>query len=165
MTRKRMDHSFAAGAALAIIITGVLAMAQNDTPCLIGYTELRTDVPGGRAANVMTERACVVRADGTGRRELAPKLVANANTWTQFAGWSPDGKQAIVACGWESSENATWEEEHKTFRMVPGAWLLDCYLVDIETGQPFNFAPQWSPDGEWVAFVAGEAVELMRVSL
>ena len=26
----------------------------------------------------------------------------------------------------------------------------------IETGQPFNFAPQWSPDGAWLLFLAGE---------
>lgn len=26
----------------------------------------------------------------------------------------------------------------------------------IETGQPFNFAPQWSPDGSHLLFVAGE---------
>jgi len=26
----------------------------------------------------------------------------------------------------------------------------------IETGHPFNFAPQWSPDGEWLMFVSGE---------
>jgi Tol biopolymer transport system component len=105
---------------------------------LIGYTELRTNLPGGRAANVMTSRAMVVRADGTGRRELAPELIANANTWTQFAGWSPDGRCAIVNSGWESSDNAAWEEEHRTFRMVPGAWLLDCYLIDLATGKATN---------------------------
>ena len=26
----------------------------------------------------------------------------------------------------------------------------------IETGQPFNFVPQWSPDGTWLLFLAGE---------
>lgn len=26
----------------------------------------------------------------------------------------------------------------------------------IETGNPFNFSPQWSPDGEWLLFVSGE---------
>lgn len=116
----------------------MMARAGENGTRLIGYTEHRTDVPGGRAANVFTMRACVVRADGTGRRELAPEHVTNANSWTQFAGWSPDGRKAIVQCGWESSENATWEEEHKQFRMVPGAWLLDICLVDIATGQATN---------------------------
>jgi Tol biopolymer transport system component len=105
---------------------------------LIGYTEHRTDLPGGRAANVFTMRACVVAADGSGSRELAPQLVTDANTWTQFAGWSPDGRQAIVNRGWESSENAAWEEEHRTFHMVPGAWLLDCYLVEPDNGRATN---------------------------
>ncbi|MBX3423305.1 MAG: PD40 domain-containing protein [Pirellulaceae bacterium] len=26
----------------------------------------------------------------------------------------------------------------------------------IDTGHPFNFAPQWSPDGQWLLFVSGE---------
>jgi Tol biopolymer transport system component len=26
----------------------------------------------------------------------------------------------------------------------------------VETGNPFNFAPQWSPDGKWLLFVSGE---------
>ena len=239
-------------AVLAMLMGGaIMAAAQDDGTRLIGYTEHRTDVPGGRAANIFTMRACVVRADGTGRRELAPQLVTNANSWTQFAGWSPDGKKAIIACGWESSENAAWEEEHKAFRRIPGAFLLDSYLVDmatglatnltaverishynggmffwpndpsrlgfeplingesrpysmnldgtgkkdlssqagfaygfnaspdgkriayhqdyqvyiadadgqnakkVETGQPFNFSPCWSPDGQWISFVSG----------
>jgi Tol biopolymer transport system component len=115
-------------------------MAQTRTAPtgLIGCTEFRTNLPGGRAVNVFTERACVMNADGTGRREVAPQLATKPNTWTQFAGWSPDGKKAIVLAGWESSENAAWEEEHKTFRMVPGAWLLDCCLVELATGKVVN---------------------------
>ena len=39
---------------------------------LIGYTEHRTDLPGGRYVNSRTRRAVVVRADGTGRRAGSP---------------------------------------------------------------------------------------------
>src|SRR5690606_12787563 len=28
--------------------------------------------------------------------------------------------------------------------------------VHVETGNPFNFVPQWSPDGNWLLFVSGE---------
>ena len=35
---------------------------------LLGYSELRTDLPGGRYVNVRTMRAVTVKADGTGRR-------------------------------------------------------------------------------------------------
>lgn len=115
-----------------------MTSANRAATGLIGYTELCTNLPGGRAANVFTMRACVVQADGKGRRELAPQLITNANTWTQFAGWSPDGRQAILGVGWESSDNAAWEEEHKTFRMVPGGWLVDPCLVDLATGVVTN---------------------------
>ncbi|MFO0944322.1 MAG: hypothetical protein U1D30_00020 [Planctomycetota bacterium] len=218
----------------------------------IGYTAFRTNLPGGRHANVVTMRSHLVRADGSQGQEIAAELHKEPNTWTQFAGWSPDGRQAIVNAAWESPENGAWEEEHKTFRFGDG-WLLDAVLVDlangstfnitavdrvsrynsglffwpgddrkmgfqaliegvshpfrmnrdghdkedlsssqegftygfnpspdgkricyhkdyqvyvadadgknlkqVETGKPFNFAPQWSPDGNWVLFVAGE---------
>ncbi|MBX9623003.1 MAG: hypothetical protein K2X82_04235 [Gemmataceae bacterium] len=217
---------------------------------LIGYTEGRNDLEGGQFVNWVTNRACVVGADGTGRRVLAEGLTKKPYAWTQFAGWSPDGKTAVVGSHWESPENAAWEREHKTFRMTEG-WLSDACLLDpatgrvtnvtavdrvsnynsagftpdgkkllmtsliggvskpfvmdldgrnkrdvsgggtgftyglnaspdgkriayhenyqvyvsdadggakrkVETGNPFNFVPQWSPDGGWLLFVSGE---------
>ena len=218
----------------------------------IGYTEHRTDLPGGRHVNVATGQACLIEADGSGRRLLAPDLDRAPDTWTQFAGWSPDGNLAVVICASNSPANAAWEEEHRTFRHSEG-WLIDTLLLDlkrgerrnvtavgrvstynsglffwpnqperlgftaiiggvsrpysmgldgqgkkdltdgqpeftygfeaskdgrricyhksyqvyladadgsgavqVKTGNPFNFAPQWSPDGEWVLFVSGE---------
>ena len=220
---------------------------------LIGYTEFQTNLPGGRHANVRTMRSVVVKADVSGRRLVAPELADELDTWTQFAGWSPDGQTAVVARGWQSPDNARWEEEHQTFRFTKEGWRLDSYLVElatakatnvtavervsfyngglffwpndptklgftalidgnshpfrmdrdgrnkvdltkdsqeftygfsssrdgrriayhksyqvyladadgsnarhVQTGQPFNFAPAWSPDGQWVLFVSGE---------
>ena len=105
---------------------------------LIGYTELQTNLPGGRHANVRTMRAMVSQADGTNRRELAPQLVDDPNSWTQFAGWSPDGTEAIIARGWQDPENAKWEEMNRTFRMEPGNWLLDSFLVNLESEESRN---------------------------
>jgi Tol biopolymer transport system component len=105
---------------------------------LIGYTELQTNLPGGRHDNVRTMRATVVRADGSERARIAEELADEPDTWTQFAGWSPDGMQAIVSRGWQDPENAKWEDEHKTFRMEPGKWSLDSCLVDIATGKVSN---------------------------
>jgi TolB protein len=111
---------------------------QNDLrQYQIGYREYRTNLPGGRHANWATMRACVVRADGTGRRELAHDLVRNADTWTAFGGWSPDGRTAIIENGWEDPENAAWEEANRTFRMTQG-WRYDCYLLNMATGQMVN---------------------------
>jgi TolB protein len=219
---------------------------------MIGYSEFRTNLPGGLTANRYTTRAYLVNPDGAGRCEVAGKLTEKPDTWTQFAGWSPDGTIAIIGCGWESPENAAWEEEHREFRLTEG-YLYDMYLLNMvtgelanvtavervsnynaglwfwpgspgklgfnpiingiarpfsmdldgrnkrdlsegtegftygytaspdgtkisyhknyrvymanadgsesklmETGNPFNFAPQWSPDGKWLLFVSGE---------
>ena len=60
-----------------LLAAAVSASAAADPPraqALVGYTEFRTDLPGGRHANVATMRAVVVRADGTGRRVVAEQL-------------------------------------------------------------------------------------------
>ena len=105
---------------------------------LIGYTEHRTNLPGGRHANVSTSRAMRVRVDGTERQAVAEELAKEPGAWTQFAGWSPDGSTAIVLRGWESPENAQWEEQHKSFRFTPDGWLVDTFLLDLKTGQTQN---------------------------
>ena len=238
-----------------VVVLGNVApalSAEREAPSLlIGYTEGRNDQQGGQFANWVTHRACVVRADGTGRMVVGGELASKKDSWTQFGGWSPDGRQAVVLSLWESPENAAWERQHKTFRMTEG-WLVDSCLLDmgsgrltnltaidrvsiyntglfflpggkgfgftpliggvskphimdadgrnkrdvsgegggfaygysatpdgkrisyhenyqvhiantdgtgkrkIETGNPFNFAPKWSPDGEWLLFVSGE---------
>ncbi|MEZ6059919.1 MAG: hypothetical protein R3C19_06125 [Planctomycetaceae bacterium] len=238
-------------AACWLCMTAGISAADEPRPTmLIGYTEGRNDLPEGQFANWITNRACVVKADGTSRRMLAEELTQKENSWTQFAGWSPDGNTMIIGSHWESPENAAWERQHRTFRMTEG-WLSDACLMDlstgtitnvsavdrvsiyntasftpdgqkllmtslingvsrpflmdldgrnkrdvsgggtgftygvspspdslriayhenyqiyvssadgsdkrhIETGNPFNFAPQWSPDGQWLLFVSGE---------
>lgn len=119
-------------------------VAMGDAPAqtplhryLIGYREYRTNVPGGRHPNWATMRAYVVRGDGTGRRELAHDLVRNADTWTAFGGWSPDGRTAIIENGWEDPANAAWEEENHALRMTQG-WVYDCYLLDMANGRKIN---------------------------
>ena len=102
---------------------------------LIGYTELRTNLPGGRHANVRTMRATIVKADGTGRKRIGEGLAKEDDSWTQFAGWSPDGKSAIIGVGWQSPENAKWEEEKKQFRMDEGNWKLDSWPARPRFGE------------------------------
>lgn len=125
------------------VLTLVWLMSQSklsaDPPRpLLGYTELQTNLPGGRHANIRTMRACVVESDGSGRRLLAPELAEQADSWTQFAGWSPDGTTAVLGRGWQSPENAQWEEEHKTFRFAPEGWLYDTHLFDLMSGKATN---------------------------
>jgi Tol biopolymer transport system component len=128
------------GAAAAVLGPATLVAADRPAPpdLLIGYTELRTNLPGGRHVNVKTMRAVVIKADGTGRRVLAEELTREPNTWTGFTGWSPDGKTAILTLGWQSEENGKWEEEHRDFRFVPGGRLYDGYLLDLAGGKATN---------------------------
>jgi len=115
----------------------------------LGYTELRTNLPGGRHANVRTMRAVVVNADGSARRVLAEGLARDPNTWTQFAGWSPDGKIAVLGQGWQGPENAKWEEEHRQFRsrrkvgdMIATSWTWRRQGRQRDSHRPGQFLQQ-----------------------
>src|SRR5262245_13013487 len=123
--------------AAALTSGTLLSDPQADTPpdLLIGYTEHRTDLPGGRHANVKTRRAVVVKADGTGRRVLAEELTREPGSATQFAGWSPDGKAARVGWYWKSDEVGKWEEDHKDFRTSGEGVRHDMYLIDLASGK------------------------------
>lgn len=122
-----------------VAVTGAITDPVARMTCrLVGYNEFRTNLPGGRHANVRTKRAMVMRIDGTGRRVVAGQLADDPDAWTQFAGWSPDGARAIVYRGWQDPGNARWEEEHKRFRMIAGKWQLDANLVDLVTGKTVN---------------------------
>jgi TolB protein len=138
LTRRQVLRAGAATGALAL--ANLLPARAADPPAdtLIGYTEFQTNLPGGRHANVTTMRAAIVAADGTGRRTLAEDLTRERHTFTQFAGWSPDGRLAILGRGWESAENGKWEEDHGTFRYNADGWLLDSYLLDLATGKATN---------------------------
>ena len=125
-------------ACCCVILLAVPLLAGADVVPLIGYTELRTNLSGGRHANVRTMRAAVVRADGSGRRLIAEELAKEPDTWTQFAGWSPDGKTAVVARGWQSPDNAKWEEENKNFRFTKEGCSLDSYFVNLATEKTEN---------------------------
>jgi Tol biopolymer transport system component len=103
-------------------------------------------------------RACVVRGDGKKRRVLAESLTRKPYTWTQFANWSPDGGAAIIGSGWESPENARWEDEHETFRMTEG-WLYDMILLDLRTGRMRNVTAvdRVSPYNSGLFYLPGRA--------
>jgi TolB protein len=71
---------------LCVLPTTTCAEEVRPT-CWIGYTEGRNDLPDGQFANWVTNRASIVRADGSGRRVLAKELTRKPHSWTQFAGW------------------------------------------------------------------------------
>jgi Tol biopolymer transport system component len=128
---------------LAFVLALASAPAQAAAPPVpnhvIGYTEFRTDLKGGRHANIRTRRAVVVNVDTKQRRVLGEDLIGkDPDAWSDFAGWSPDGTIAIVGRGWQSPQNAKWEEENRTFRHVKGGWSYDSYLLDLATAKATN---------------------------
>src|SRR5499427_1413549 len=139
----RRDFLRTAAAAAALGPATLFAADREDTrpDLLIGYTEHRTDLPGGRHANVKTRRAVVVKADGTGRRVLAEELTREASAATQFVGWSPDGKAARLSRNWKSEEVGKWEEEHEDFRTTGEGVRHDIYLVDLASGKATKETP------------------------
>ncbi|MDA0813170.1 MAG: hypothetical protein O3C21_12390, partial [Verrucomicrobia bacterium] len=150
---------------VAFIRTGWTQGTAASAEGLIGYTELRTDLPGGRHANTRTSRAFVVNLDGSGRRELAPHLAQAADTWTQFAGWSMDGATAIIGSGWQDPENAKWEEENKTFRMELGRWRYDSWLMDLASGNLTNVSEVERVSHYNAASFSADGTKLLMTSL
>ena len=59
----RVGALSAVGLSLPVLISQPAFAAEKPTP-LIGYTEGRNDLEGGQFANWVTQRACVVGADG-----------------------------------------------------------------------------------------------------
>jgi Tol biopolymer transport system component len=141
-----------------------LFAADDDKPpdLLIGYTEFRTDLPGGRYVNVATRRAVVVKADGTGRRVLAEELTLEKGYSTQFYGWSPDGHTAVLLRSWLSEENGEWEEAHQQFRLSTDGSLVDGHLLDLKSGKATNVtgALRVSHFSEGLRFIPGDPTKL-----
>ncbi len=153
---------------LATLTVQTSASAASDEPSreewTVGYTAGRNDLPGGQYMNWKTNRSFLVQADGSSSREIGADLVREEHQWTQFAGWSPDGRQAIVLSLFESPENAAWEREHRQFRMTEG-WLVDSCLIQPESGTRINLTePErvslyntglfFMPDGKQLGFTA-----------
>ena len=109
----------------------------NRSQYWIGYNDRRCDDPRGQFYNWRTQRATIVRADGTDRREIGHSLVKDENTWTQFVCWWPGGR-AVILCMWESPENFAWEHRNQTFRFDKSGWLSDVCIVDTAGDQVSN---------------------------
>jgi Tol biopolymer transport system component len=113
--------------------------AEKRADYAIGYTAHRTDLPSYYASRV-TFRAFVVNGDGSGTKQLAPELASKPNQSVQFAGWSPDGRQAILNQNWEDPENGAWEDKHGTWRFSAEHWLVDIILLDMDSQKTANLS-------------------------
>jgi hypothetical protein len=164
----RRDCLRLGAAAVALGPAPLFAADKDDAPdALIGYTEFRTDLPGGRHANVRTRRAVVVKADGTGRRVLGEDLIKDKDTWADFNGWSPDGKTVILSLGWKSEANAKWEEEHQDSRFAADGCRFDAYLLDLASGKVVNVTAveRVSHYNVGLTFWPGDATKLRFLAL
>src|SRR5262249_721945 len=116
--------------------SGPPEVAEDSGSDWIGYTEYRTNLPGGRHPNQAPMRAYIVRGNGKDQRPVAEELTKKPDTWTQFGAWSPDGKLAVIYQCFNSPKNAAAEEKQGSFR-IEGRFS-DCYFLDLATGKLTN---------------------------
>lgn len=103
--------------------------------CWIGYSDMQCNDSRGQFYNWRTFNAMIVRADDLSQRRIvAPELSKDENTWTQFAGWSPDGKTAVLGQLWEDPAHYAAERKEQGFLHQSG-WRGDICLVDLATGK------------------------------
>jgi Tol biopolymer transport system component len=131
----------------------------------IGYTAYRTNLPGGRHPNQATMRAFLVQADGTKRQAVAEGLTDKPHSWTQFTGWSPDGRLALIHHGANSPENAALEEKQGGFHVA--GRFGDCYTFDLATKTLTNLTAveRVSHNNMSVSFWPGDPKKLVLVAL
>ena len=65
------------------------------------------------------------------------------------------GKDAGFAYGYSASPDGKLISYHENYQVYI-ANADGSEKRHIKTGHPFDFAPRWSPDGEWLLFVSGE---------
>lgn len=78
----------------------------------------------------------LMNRDGTNKRDMSQ----GKEGFTYGVNLSPDGRSVAY---------------HKDYQIMVTD-VDGSNLRPIETGNPFNFSPQWSPDGAWLLFVSGE---------
>jgi polyisoprenoid-binding protein YceI len=134
----------------------------------------------------------VIRADGSGRRDLTPGEASSQPDW------SPDGRQLAVASvtGWgdvtkisivpldgsgagilartpsEADSEPRWSPDGRRLAVSAfgGPGNDDVALIDpatgrfrrLTTGPGYEHSPAWSPDGRRIAYVKDGAIHIMR---
>lgn len=81
--------------------------------------------------------------------ELVPSLLARED----FLAWSPDGKLLAVTAG---GGRETWSHKHIAL-LEPSSGKL----TQLTEGGTAAFSPAWSPDGQYIAYVAAPDIGLV----
>ncbi|HEX5027398.1 MAG TPA: hypothetical protein VFV56_01155 [Gaiellaceae bacterium] len=137
----------AVAAVLVVVVSavgGYLVVGDSPSPArgeLIAYS--------CKEPNNVWYAICVIRSDGTERRQLTHAIAATDPAW------SPDGREIGFTRRQEVGEFTTYSND-------------DVFVMDSDGGDPHQLTPevagkhagqpQWSPDGKQIVFMRGQSI-------
>jgi Tol biopolymer transport system component len=148
----RVAIASAVGAVALVVAFAVLLVARDDVePARGDLIAYGCDEP-----DLAWYAICVVKTDGTARRQLTHGLEASDPSW------SPDGRRIVFTRHRSGGERVSFQYDE--LYVVDSAGESVRKLTDNRTG--FTIAkPSWSPDGRFLAFVRGRTLPSAGVTL
>src|SRR6266849_3658751 len=150
---------------ILLLVVGVNS-ASGQLEAFIGYTELQTNLASGKLTNLTAVDRVSFYNSGlffwpNDASKLGFQALIDGNSHPFRMDRDGRNKHDLTkdskefAYGFNASPNGKRIAYHKNYQVFV-ADVDGSNAKHIRTGHSFNFAPQWSPDGSWLLFLAGE---------